>query len=186
MEVRQYIVAKNLDGVKSWAAKSGYPVPADANSAYELLTRIYKENPLQAQVIFKELHPDGFLFAGQNAASGNSGGQLVYMNKSTKSDFFAADGCGSMRNADGCGCGCGGNCGCKGNCRCGSGMRNATGDMNTSGLMQYAEQGVSNAKDLFIDISKEIKESAKERDDRIFKYGAVLIIGFLAGKYIFK
>lgn len=183
MEVRQYIVMKNLEGVKTWAAKSGYPVPADANSAYELLTRVYKENPLQAQVIFKELHPDGFLFAGQNQTNGNSGGQLIYMNKSTKSDFFSANG-EEMNNAYGCGCGCGGRCGCKGNCGCGcgSGMRNATGN----GLVQYAEQGLTDAKDLFIDISKEIKESARERDDRIFKYGAVLIIGFLAGKYIFK
>lgn len=177
MEIRQYIAIKNTEGVKTWASQNGYPVPSDTQQAYDLLTRLYRENPVQAQVIFKELHPDKFLFGTQATVTpGTEGGrQIIYMNKSTKSDFFSACGC-EMHNATGdCGCGCGGKC------QGSNSMRNASG-----GLMQYAEQGVGDAKNLFIDLTKEIKESAKERDDRIFKYGAVLVLGFLAGKYIFK
>ena len=93
---------------------------------------------------------------------------FLFTNPQVDSTKRNSCGCGDeKRNA--CGCGCGGNCG-------GNTHRNADGLDNAINRVESAGK----------DTLKDIKEAIKDRDDRLLKYGLVLITGILVGKYLIK
>lgn len=158
ISVSRYIASENLAGVQGLARQLKWPVPQNANQAKNLLDSLYHQNQEKATQLFIDLHPDKELL------SDNEYNNMIKepLTKGTQ----------SMHNAIGSDCGC---------------NRNAMNDIPTAGDMRtYTDQTVNATKDLAATTYEKVKDMLREKDDQLFKRGAIFLGGVAVGAIIIK
>lgn len=158
MTVAEYIARENLSGVQQLASELSAPMPADAKQAHSFLKMLYLKNPNQAKQYFKQIHPDKEIL-GFKEDYNNMIAEPMYKN--------ACGSCGSFKNMSGCS----------------SCMRNASDDVVMQ-IENYADKGLFQTEKVVNQGVDKMRDLLKEKDDRLFKYAAMFIAGFLVCKLI--
>jgi hypothetical protein len=162
--VAQYIASENLAGVQNLAKQLSAPMPLDSRQAHSFLKTLYLKDPNTAEKYFKQIHPD------KETLFGGSYNEMTAEPMYNNAIGSSCNSCGSFKNMSGCS-----------SCS----MRNANDDVVTQ-IENYADKGVLETEKVVSQGVDKMRDLLKEKDDRIFKYAAMFVAGFLVCKLISK
>lgn len=172
--VAEYIASENLGGVQELAQKLGYPVPKSNKEGYLFLKSLHVKDSETAKKYFSEIHPDKELLGTtsyNNMVVQPLNNNEMYNNAMRYNNAMNCASCG-MINATGCSA-------------CSVGFKNVSDEVINK-LENATDKGLLETERALNQGMDKVKEMLEKKDDRIFKYGMLLLAGIVIGKYILK